>query len=140
MSGIGKTTLVQRFVERTLDQFDALVWRNLKFPESLPSLVNDLLNVCQQEPKGTLSDRLKQLFALFTEKRCLIVLDDVQNLLSSGDLVGQYQTEYQDYQKFFSAIADLEHQSRVILISQEQCGEMQCLDEELYPIKSLENQ
>jgi len=147
VSGIGKTTLVKRFVDslkgsasrnRTLDRFDAIVWRNLKFPESLPSLVNDLLNVCQQEPKGTLSDRLKQLFALFTEKRCLIVLDDVQNLFISGDLVGQYQTEYQDYQKFFSAIADLEHQSRVILISQEQCGEMQCLDDELYPIKSLE--
>ncbi len=138
MSGIGKTTLVKRFVDRTLDRFDAIVWRNLKFPESLPSLVNDLLRVCQQEPKGTISDRLKQLFALFTKKRCLIILDDVQNLFSSGTLVGEYQTEYQDYQKFFSAIADLEHQIRVILISQEQCGEMQCLDEDLYPIKSLE--
>jgi NB-ARC domain len=138
VSGIGKTTLVKRFVDRTLDRFDAIVWRNLKFPESLPSLVNDLLKVCQQEPKGTISDRLKQLFALFTEKRCLIILDDVQNLFSSGTLVGEYQTEYQDYQKFFSAIADLENKSRVILISQEQCGEMQCLDDELYPIKFLE--
>jgi hypothetical protein len=113
LSGIGKTTLVKRFVDsrsgsasrnRTLDRFDAIVWRNLKFPESLPSLVNDLLRVCQQEPKGTIRDRLKQLFALFTEKRCLIILDDVQNLFSSGTLVGEYQTEYQDDQKFFSAL------------------------------------
>jgi hypothetical protein len=36
------------------------------------------------------------------------------------------------------SIADLENQSRVRLISQEQCGEMQCLDEDLYPIKFLE--
>ena len=35
-------------------------------------------------------------------------------------------------------ITETEHQSNVILISQEQCAEMECLDEELYPIKCLE--
>jgi hypothetical protein len=35
-------------------------------------------------------------------------------------------------------ITETQHQSSVILISQEQCPEMECLDEELYPIKSLE--
>ena len=35
-------------------------------------------------------------------------------------------------------ITETQHQSSIILISQEQCPEMECLDEELYPIKSLE--
>lgn len=35
-------------------------------------------------------------------------------------------------------ITETQHQSHVILISQEQCPEMESLDEELYPIKSLE--
>jgi hypothetical protein len=35
-------------------------------------------------------------------------------------------------------ITETEHQSKVILISQEQCPEMQCLDEELYHLKCLE--
>jgi hypothetical protein len=35
-------------------------------------------------------------------------------------------------------ITETQHQSHVILISQEQCPEMECLDEQLYPIKSLE--
>lgn len=99
LSGIGKTTLVKRFVDRTLDRFEVIIWRNLKFPESLDSLVNDILQVCHQEPKDTINDRLKQLFALFAEKQCLIILDDVQNLFVSGEFAGQYQPEYQDYQK-----------------------------------------
>jgi len=147
LSGIGKTTLVKRFVDsfsgsasrnRTLDRFEIIIWRNLKFPESLDALVNDLLQVCHQEPKETISDRLKQLFALFAEKRCLIILDDVQNLFIPGEFAGQYQPEYQDYQNFFKAIAGRDHQSHLILISQEKCAEMECLDEDLYPIKCLE--
>jgi hypothetical protein len=35
-------------------------------------------------------------------------------------------------------ITESEHQSHFILVSQEQCSEMHCLDEELYPIKCLE--
>ena len=49
----------------------------------------------------------------------------------------QYQSVYQDYQNFFKLITETEHQIHLILISQEQCAEMECLDGELYPIKSL---
>ncbi|NET58910.1 MAG: ATP-binding protein [Symploca sp. SIO2E6] len=137
LSGIGKTTLVKRFVDQTLDNFEVIIWRTLKFAESLDSLVKDLLRVCHQECKETINDRLKQLFAIFTEKRCLIILDDVHNLFVSGEFAGQYKPKYQDYQNFFKAIAELEHQSSLILISQEKCSEMECFDEDLYPIKSL---
>jgi hypothetical protein len=43
----------------------------------------------------------------------------VQNLFIPGEFAGQYQPEYQDYQNFFRAIADRDHQSHLILISQE---------------------
>ena len=35
-------------------------------------------------------------------------------------------------------ITEIEHQSSLILISQEQCQEMICIDEELYQVKCLE--
>ncbi|MGB5769647.1 MAG: ATPase, partial [Crocosphaera sp.] len=66
------------------------------------------------------------------------ILDDVQNIFSHGEFSGQYKTEYQDYKNFFQLIIEIKHQSHFILISQEQCSEMHCLDEELYPIKFLE--
>jgi ABC-type oligopeptide transport system ATPase subunit len=138
LSGVGKTTLVKKFVDLNLPQFEVIIWRSLKFPKSLDGLVNDLLNVCQQEARETIDDKLKQLFDILTEKKCLIILDDVQNIFLPGQFSGQYQTEYQDYQNFFTMITEVEHQSHLILISQELCPEMECLDEDLYPIKCLE--
>ncbi|MFN7852687.1 MAG: hypothetical protein ACK5OU_12200 [Dolichospermum sp.] len=35
LSGIGKTTLVKRFIDLHQQKFDAIVWRSLKFPQSL---------------------------------------------------------------------------------------------------------
>ena len=96
------------------------------------------MTICHQEPKQTIDDKLKQLFTILTEKKSLIILDDVQNIFIPGEFAGQYQTEYQDYQNLFKMITEIQHQSSVILISQEQCAEMHCLDEELYPIKCLE--
>ena len=138
LSGIGKTTLVKKFVDLNLDKFEGMIWKSIKFPKSLDGLVNDLLNVCQLEAKATIDDQLKQLFDILTEKKCLIILDDVQNIFLPGQFAGQYQTEYKDYQNFFTMITEVEHQSHLILISQEQCPEMECLDEDLYPIKCLE--
>ncbi len=138
LSGIGKTTLVKRFVDLNLKQFEVIIWKSLKFPKSLDLLVNDFLNVFQQEPQECLDDKLKQLFDIVRDKKCLIILDDVQTIFTPGEFAGQYQTEYKDYQNFFTMITETEHQSNVILISQEECPEMECLDEELYPIRCLE--
>ena len=75
---------------------------------------------------------------LLNKKRCLIILDNIEEIFIPQQLAGMYKPEYQDYQKIFTMITETEHQSKVILISQEKCAEMQCLDQQLYPIKSLE--
>jgi NB-ARC domain len=138
LSGIGKTALVKRFVDLNLEQFEVIIWKSLNFPKSLDLLVNDLLNVCQEEAKEILDDKLTQFFNLLNKKRCLIILDNVENIFTTGQIAGQYKTEYQDYQKFFTMITETQHQSNIILISQEKCVQMHCLDQLLYPIKSLE--
>ncbi|MFM8004596.1 MAG: ATP-binding protein, partial [Dolichospermum sp.] len=100
--------------------------------------LNEILTTCHQESQDNISDKIKQISALLTEKKSLIILDDIQNLFISGELAGQYQTQYLDYQNWFKTLAESQHQSTIILISQEQCPEMHCLDGELYPIKCLE--
>lgn len=138
LSGIGKTNLIKKFIDLNLDQFEVIIWRSLKYPKNLELLINDLLNICKEEVKEILDDKLKQLLEILIDKQCLIILDDVQNLFIEAEFAGQYQTQYQDYQNFFKMITETNHQSHIILISQEQCTEMECLDEELYPIKCLE--
>ena len=138
LSGIGKTTLVKRSVDLNLQQFEVIIWRSLKFPKSLDLLIDDLLNVCQQEAKATIDDKLKQLFNIFKNKKCLVVLDDLENIFVNCQFAGQYKPEYQDYKTFLQMITEIEHQSCLILISQEKYQEMISLDSELYPIHCLE--
>jgi hypothetical protein len=138
LSGIGKTTLVKRFIDLHQQKFDAIVWRSLKFPQSLNLLLDDLLKHHKLDSFPTINDKLKRLFDIFTNKKCLIILDDLQNIFIPSQFAEKYQPEYQDYQTLFKMITETHHQSSVVLISQEQCPEMECLDEELYPIKSLE--
>ncbi|MTJ49572.1 hypothetical protein [Dolichospermum sp. UHCC 0259] len=136
--GTGKTTLVKKFIDLNLHEFVVVIWRSLKYPQPLDLFISDLLNVCQQEPQATLDKRLKQLFDILANQKCLIILDNLQNIFIPGKFAGQYKVEYQDYQNFFTMITEVKHQSHVIVISQEQCPEMECLDDELCPIKSLE--
>ncbi len=138
LSGIGKTTLVKRFVDLNLQQFEVMIWRSLKFPKSLNLLIDDLLNICQQEAKETIDDKFNQLFNILRNKKCLIILDDLENIFVNRQFAGQYKPEYQDYKTFLQMITEIEHQSCLILISQEKCQEMISLDNELYPIHSLE--
>ncbi len=138
LSGMGKTALVKRFIDLNLDQFEAIIWRSLKYPKPLELLVKDLLNIIKPEDKQTIDDQVKQLLDILINKKCLIILDDVQNIFTPGQFAGQYQPEYQSYQNFFTLITEIEHQSSFILISQEKYAEMECLDEQLYPVKCLE--
>lgn len=138
LSGIGKTTFVKRFIDLHLQQFEVIIWRSLKFPKSLNLLIDDLLNVCKQEDKKTIDDKFKQLFNILKNKKCLIILDDLENIFITRQYSGQYKPEYQDYKTFLQMITEIEHQSCLIIISQEKCQEMISLDSELYPIHSLE--
>ena len=138
LSGIGKTALVKRWVDLNLDQFEFIIWRSLKYPKPLELLVKDLLNIIKPEDKQTIDDQVKQLLDILINKKCLIILDDVQNIFTTGQFAGQYQPEYQSYQNFFTLVTEVEHQSSLILISQEQCPEMEGWENELYPINCLE--
>jgi hypothetical protein len=136
--GIGKTTLVKRFIDLNLEQFEVVIWKILKFPKSLDLWLNDLLNTCQKEPKESTDNKIQQLLEVLSNHKCLIVLDDFQNLFAVGQMAGNYQPEYSSYQHFLKLIAEIQHQSHFILISQEKSAEMNYLNQENSPIQCLE--
>ena len=68
----------------------------------------------------------------------VVVVDRVQNLFIPAQFAGQYQPEHTAYRTFFKMMAEISHQSCLILMSQEKSPEMISLDAELYPIQSLE--
>jgi hypothetical protein len=138
LGGIGKTTLVKRFIDLNLEQFEVVIWKSLKFPKSLDLWLNDLLNTCQKEPKESTDNKIQQLLEVLSNHKCLIVLDDFQNLFAVGQMAGNYQPEYSSYQHFLKLIAEIQHQSHFILISQEKSAEMNYINQENSPIQCLE--
>jgi len=137
LPGIGKTTLVKQFIDLNRQNFDVVVWKSIKLSQSLDNIITEILTSINPPPIQT-DNKLTQLFNLLRQQKCLIILDDVQELFTSAQFAGQYKSEYKDYKTLFTRMSEIEHQSSFILISQEQCQEMLCLDEDLYPVKCLE--
>ena len=137
LPGIGKTTLIKHFIDLNLQQFDLVIWRNIKLSHSLDNILTEILTFTNPDYIEN-NNKLTQFLNLLRQKRCLIIIDDIQDIFLTRQLAGQYKPEYKDYKTFFAKITEIEHQSSLILISQEQCQEMICIDEELYPVKCLE--
>ena len=136
LSGIGKTALTLKLISEINTQFDYIIYRSL---EHLPKLIN-LKDELKQFFSQSHATPLPEIIDYFRSSRCLVILDDVQNIFKTGNLAGQYLTDYKDYCKFFQQIATLSHQSCLILISWEKPGEIETLETENKYTRTLQLQ
>lgn len=140
ISGIGKTTLSLSLIDRIKTQFDYVIYRSLRFSPTLDATLTNLLQIFSQQSEipQNIETKISQILDYLRKNRCLIVLDDVQMLFSSRQLAGQYKTGYEDYQLFFKLIADVCHQSCLILNSWEKPREIARLSKENHPVRCFE--
>jgi NB-ARC domain len=136
LSGIGKTALTLKLISEINTQFDYIIYRSL---EHLPKLI-DLKDELKQFFSQSHATPLPEIIDYFRSSRCLVILDDVQNIFKTGNLAGQCLTDYKDYCKFFQQIATLSHQSCLILISWEKPGEIEALEKENKYTRALQLQ
>ena len=128
-AGIGKTALARQLVEDIKDEFDEIVWQSLGCQRSGMefidrNLIASLNIAALPEPPLDLEARLSLLLEHFREHRCLIILDDLDRLFSSGELAGNYTEEYREYRDLFRRIWETNHQSCLLLLSREEPSEM----------------
>ncbi|MEG3932996.1 ATP-binding protein [Microcoleus sp. T3_B1] len=137
ISGIGKTTLSLSLIDRIKTQFDYVIYRSLRFSPTLDATLTNLLQIFSQQSEipQNIETKISQILDYLRKNRCLIVLDDVQMLLGSGQLAGQYKTGYEDYQLFFKLIAEVCHQSCLILNSWEKPREIARLSKDNHPVR-----
>lgn len=124
LSGIGKSAIALKLIEQIQTEFDYIIWLSLTNTPALSTLQTELKQFfgrSQQPPLPTIID-------YFRSFRCLVILDDVQNIFKSSQLAGQYLTGYEDYGKFFKQIATSSHQSCLILLSWEKPREITALE------------
>ncbi|MCT7993178.1 NB-ARC domain-containing protein [Laspinema olomoucense] len=144
LSGIGKTALARQLVEEIKDNFDRILWRShRKFP-TLNALQSHIIEFIAptspiQNPSliNYLNSRNSFLDHLRTH-RCLIILDDFQDTLTPGELVGNYGSGYQNYGRFLEEMGRFSHQSCLLLLSWEQPLEIATLEAEDCSCKTLQ--
>ncbi|MEB3177828.1 MAG: NB-ARC domain-containing protein [Nostocaceae cyanobacterium] len=127
ISGIGKTTLAVQLVQQIKDEFEYVIWCSLEASPTLAEFQDKLIQFfSQSETHDSRATNQKSLplIKYLQKHRCLVVLDDVHNLFSSGEFAGKYKPGYEEYRSFFKQIEKLSHQSCLVLIGWEQPREV----------------
>ncbi len=141
MPGIGKTTLSAKLARQIQDEFNYVIWRSLRPAPSLQSLLAELIKFLSNQQEATIpedvNEGISQLVGYLTKNRCLLVLDDVETILKSGDRFGRYKPGYEDYSVLLRRVGEAEHPSCLLLNSEEKLREIILLESPKRPIHAL---
>ncbi len=141
MGGMGKTSLVVKFAQQHQNSFDCLVWRSLFNAPLLVDLLTDLIqNLSPQpivRPLTDISAQISELLNLLQQQRCLVILDNMESIFQQGTTVGTYLPGYENYRDLLKNLAEIDHQSCVMLTSREKPAEIAGAEGILTPVRSL---
>jgi len=123
MSGIGKSAIVRHLIPLVANQFDRIIWRSLRTSPSLETTLKNLIQFISEQTDIdfpiNINEQLSLLIELLRKYRCLIILDDVQCILNSGQIAGNYKPGYENYGTLFKLMGEIPHCSCLILNSWE---------------------
>jgi len=151
MGGIGKTALAAKLAHdllveerRAESRFECGIWRSLRNAPALEDLLQDLVLFLSggMDTEGTLPRLVHWLRA----HRCLLILDNVETILQSGQAaagylpppVGHYRSGYEAYGDFFRVVGETAHQSCLVLTSREKMITLVPLEGAIAPVRSLQ--
>ncbi len=142
MGGMGKTTVAVKVAESLQHEFEYVIWRSLQNLLPAQELLEDWIKFLSDQQEVQLPDRVDQklvlLVQLLRNKRCLLILDNIEVVLQAGNRLGDYRSGYEDYGYLFQTIGEAAHQSCLLLTSREQPKELTYLEGAHLPIRSLQ--
>jgi WD40 repeat protein/transcriptional regulator with XRE-family HTH domain len=145
--GIGKTMLTVRLARDIDEQFEHVFWRSLKDAPGFEHILNDCLSLLSRhkpiEPGWSVEDRIRKLLDCMKEKRCLLILDNMESILQEKGHAGEYREGYEEYGRLLDAIGSVSHKSCLIVTTREVPKEVARLQGKtgpvrIYPLSGLE--
>src|SRR2546428_2774882 len=141
MGGIGKSALAVTAMHRLAAQFEVVLWRSLRDAPGCSALVDGCLQVLAPQPLRDLPDSLEERLSLLMEqlraRRALLVLDNLEMLLSEGEGTGRMRAGYEGYARLLRRVAQTVHQSCLLLTSREEPSDLVPLEGSRTPVRAL---
>lgn len=142
IGGIGKTALSAKLVEQVKDKFEYFIWQSLhnvpQIKDVLAHLIASLSGGQETDLSESVDRRISLLINYLCRHRCLLVLDNAEMILQSGELAGHYREGYEDYGELLRRVGEVPHQSCLMLTSREKPREIALLEGDTLPVRSLE--
>jgi ATP-dependent Clp protease ATP-binding subunit ClpA len=142
MGGIGKTALCVKLAERIQEHFDYVIWRSLRNAPPVEEILTTLIKFLSSEQETNLPESLDDKILLLLEylrsSRCLLVLDNAESILQSGNCAGQYRAGYESYGQLLRCVGETRHQSCLLLTSRERPRGLAAKEGKILPVRSLQ--
>ncbi|MCX6047415.1 MAG: BTAD domain-containing putative transcriptional regulator [Chloroflexi bacterium] len=130
--------------DKTIGQFDAVIWRSLLNAPPLTELLREwLLLLGKQQltvPPANLESALTLLFEHLRRQRCLLVLDNVESIMqetASPERASYYRSGSEDYRQLFKRLGETPHQSCLLMTTRELPPEVTRLGRETPLVRTL---
>lgn len=137
--GIGKTDLSLKLAQGIQQQFEHVIWRRLLNSPPLSQVLKDCLLFFSLHDDidipSTEEQQISRLLQYFQNKRCLLILDNWETILKTGDEVEGYQEGYEGYGKLLESVGEVPHQSCLLLTSRETPKHLERLEGQNKPVR-----
>ena len=164
MGGQGKTALAATFshnlagddlAENALDHsegharlsppannFEQIIWRSLLNAPPLVDILNVWIHFLSDHRiaalPGSTDKQINLLLDYLQQKRSLLILDNVESILESGERTGYYRQGYEQYGRLFQRIGESQHKSCLLLTSRERPIDLARLERQTATVRAIE--
>jgi WD40 repeat protein len=142
IGGIGKSSLAAKLAEKVKDNFQYIYWRTLQnapLPEDFLKDCLYFLSHYQAIDLPTERDaQVSLLLHYLREHRCLLILDNIETILESGIIAGEYKRGYEAYGQLIRQFGEAKHESCLLLTSREKPREIAQLEGLTSPVRVLQ--
>jgi WD40 repeat protein len=123
MGGVGKTSLIIEVDKKIENKFQCIIWQELSNCPPINQTLRNILNFISYSKEDGLgkdiSENIESILKYLRSYRCLIILDNMESVMNTGNKLGDFTDEYQSYSDFIDRVAKEEHESCLIVTSRE---------------------
>ncbi len=142
LGGIGKTSLATSLARQLEHSFHTVYWFSLQQVTTIERFLEHYLRFVFQTRRETLpentDERISLLLASLRENPRLLILDNFETVLSSGESAGRYRQGYEEYGRLLRLIGETEHSSCLLITSREKTGEVASMEGKTSAVRTLQ--